>query len=804
MASSEPTAVTSWSTPRDAVLPDRIGGKAAGLFRVPREWVPPFFVVQRGSTFEPELDRLLRLSQNDAGSPGLIVRSNAVSEATTNVRGVYVSVVIRPDAELALGAIEKVLLQPTRPQDEMLAIVQLAVRSLARGHLSNERHVSERRARWVIEEEAPTSSEAFQPLRGRDKGSDALDAVVRGDLLTALRHVAFRLAGHEHRQHCEWVWDGRRVWIVQRDTAPDPRGGPVHAYLASRPRRRSGPAPPHTTVIRPLDAQRKSAWAKLSRPMIFHALGMPTAEIWHLAGDEFVADEANGYARVRGDLEALMRQGPIVIRCDVRLDRGYSDLSLPTSDPVRQPDEALAFMRHTAATHFGGPTARPEDWAFLPAALVPARASVMAQARPGGQRVRLDALWGYPDGVGLLSHDKWSHNVLADQVDEHRAHKDSCLLCIRDGGWHFEPVPAPQDWGHTINPSEARMASSWARRLADHLDCEVQLMVLARIDGWRGPEAMLPWHYTDHTVPTPRAHVAAVPSTGLSIVTQPEDLEGASLSGGRGLLLRPEVGWHRDPAFITEVGTRAAAVDLPVYFEGSVLGHPYYLIKSTGAIVVPVGQDEPDGVQIEYHKLVRDGVPDIVRSTGGVVRAVRASGGEAQWLLRQKLVEEAFEVGEALGDAMVEELADLAETVLALCRHVGIAPEDVERARRKKLTERGGFDNAVYLQATSSSFPGEEDGLELPPLFGPDVVDDRAPAPRAPTAAAIEESNTRRIVVKVPVVPPLREGMPLREYGFDIGRGKMRFRHRGAELEITIESDQPAQAPGQLSLPFDP
>jgi len=538
--------------------------------------------------------------------------------------------------------------------------------------------------------------------------------------------------------------------------------------------------------------------------MIFHALGMPTAEIWHLAGDEFVADEANAYARVTEDLGALMSEGPLVIRCDVRLHRGYADLSLPTSDPVEQPDEALAFMRHTAATHFGGPDDRPEDWAFLPAALVPARASIMAQAKPSGQRIRIDALWGYPDGVGLLSHDKWSHDVITDEVDEHRAHKNSCLLCLGEQGWHFEPVPAPHDWGHTINPSEARMASSWARRLADHLDREVQLMVLARIDGARGPEAMLPWHYTDHTVPAARAQVAAVPSTGIIIVNRPEDLDGADLSPGRGLLLRPEVGWRRDPAFITEVGTRAAAADLPVYFEGSVLGHPYYLIKSTGAAVVPVGQDEPEGVRIEYHKLVRDGVPDIVRSTGGLVRAVRASAGEAHWLLRQKLVEEAFEVGEALGDAVVEELADLTEAVLALCSHVGIDAEDVERARLKKRAERGGFENAVYLEATSTSSPRGDDVLESPPLFGSDVVDDRAPIPQAPSAAAIEESNTRRIVVKVPVVAPLREGIPLREYGFDIGRGTMRFRHRGPELEITIESNQPTPAPGQLSLPVDP
>jgi predicted house-cleaning noncanonical NTP pyrophosphatase (MazG superfamily) len=799
------TAITSWLTPPDVVSSKHLGGKAAGLFALPRDWVPPFFVVRRGLTFDPALDHLLALCHSDSASQGLIVRSNALSEDTASVRGTYISVLVAADAGVVREGIEEVLAQPTRPGDDMLAIVQLTMRCAAKGHLSNERHVAERRTQWVVEEETPKSSSSFRPLTGRDKGNEGLDAGNRAQVRTALRHVAFRLGGHEHRLHCEWVWDGRRVWIVQRDSVPDAHGGPVHAFLASRARRRVASQRPNTKLIGRLDVQQTVNWSKLSKPMTFEALGMPTAEVWHLGGDAFLAEEAKGFARVIADLEALLTLGPIVVRCDVRASRGYSDLSLPTSDPVEQAGDALQFMRRTAANYFAEPVVRPEDWAFLPAVLVPARVSIMAQAKPGGQRVRLDALWGYPDGVGLLAHDKWSHDIFPDEVDERRAHKDSCFMYLQGRGWCFERVPAPHDWGHCINGAEARIASSWARRLADHLDREVQLMVLARIDGARGADAMLPWHYTDHEVPFGRTHVAMVPSTGIASISRPEELDAVDLSRHRGVLLRPQVGWHRDREFLMAVGASASAADVPVYFQGSVLGHPYYLIKSAGAVVVPVGQNEPEGVHIEYNKLVRDRIPDIVRGTGGSVRAVRASPEEAEWLLRQKLVEEAFEVAEAVGDEVVEELADLAETVLALCRHAGIEPGEVERARRDKRAARGGFDHVVYLQTTSSTPPEGDERLEMPSLFSSDAIDGRAPPPQhTPSIVTIEEASASKIVFKVPLVAPLRGGIPLREYGLEVGQGKVMFRHRGPELEITIEDAQPVQAPGQLSLPVDP
>jgi predicted house-cleaning noncanonical NTP pyrophosphatase (MazG superfamily) len=91
----------------------------------------------------------------------------------------------------------------------------------------------------------------------------------------------------------------------------------------------------------------------------------------------------------------------------------------------------------------------------------------------------------------------------------------------------------------------------------------------------------------------------------------------------------------------------------------------------------------------EIGKLVRDGIPELIRS-GGADPVVRpAAEHEVGDLLRAKLAEEVVEYLES-GD--VAELADILEVVLALAGQVGLSPGDLEKIRAAKALERGGFD----------------------------------------------------------------------------------------------------------------
>jgi predicted house-cleaning noncanonical NTP pyrophosphatase (MazG superfamily) len=488
----------------------------------------------------------------------------------------------------------------------------------------------------------------------------------------------------------------------------------------------------------------------------------------------------------------------VVLRCDVRAASAASDLSLPTSDPLTEVSDAIDFMTDQAE-RFAAAGLPVGDWAFLPAYLVPARASVMVHARPGGQRVRLDALWGFPDGVGLLPHDTWFRDMASGRLTERVQHKGSCLAYDRVDGWQFQPVPAPHDWGHVLNEPEAATASIWAWRVADHLQREVQLMVLIRIGGRRGPEAMIPWHFTDHVVPGSAAAVRRAPGRGVMRVSCPDDLPGEVPPRITGFSLLPTVRARRDADFLTRLGTMAARNNIPVYFEGSVLGHPFYLLRSAGATVVPVGADEPRAVQNDYDKLVRDRIPEIARRGGSAVRVMAASAIDAGRLLRHKLVEEAFEVLESDDDRLTDELADLIEVVRAFGVHTHATADRIEAARAAKAASHGSFDDLVYLESTESSQPLGNVSMERSTLFDEGWAATRAAARNEAGAVAVDRTDERTVVLSVPLVPPLRSGVPLRQYDVQIGEVRITFTHRGPNLTIRIEQLESRPVAGQLS-----
>lgn len=93
-------------------------------------------------------------------------------------------------------------------------------------------------------------------------------------------------------------------------------------------------------------------------------------------------------------------------------------------------------------------------------------------------------------------------------------------------------------------------------------------------------------------------------------------------------------------------------------------------------------------------KLVRDRIPEIIRSSGEepVVRIM--DDGEYLVALEKKLDEEVAEYRES---REIEELADILEVVYALCEAQGKTVDDLMRVYNKKHEERGGFGDKIFL-----------------------------------------------------------------------------------------------------------
>jgi predicted house-cleaning noncanonical NTP pyrophosphatase (MazG superfamily) len=88
-------------------------------------------------------------------------------------------------------------------------------------------------------------------------------------------------------------------------------------------------------------------------------------------------------------------------------------------------------------------------------------------------------------------------------------------------------------------------------------------------------------------------------------------------------------------------------------------------------------------------KLVRDKIPQIIRSKGLDPVVWTASAEEYGIRLRDKLQEEVAEF--IASDNDPEELADILEVLYALAEEVGTDPQELEKLWAVKAAERGGF-----------------------------------------------------------------------------------------------------------------
>ena len=98
---------------------------------------------------------------------------------------------------------------------------------------------------------------------------------------------------------------------------------------------------------------------------------------------------------------------------------------------------------------------------------------------------------------------------------------------------------------------------------------------------------------------------------------------------------------------------------------------------------------------IQYNKLVRDRIPEIIESSGKSCTTEILSAEDYLRMLDAKLDEE---LAESHQDQNIEELADLLEVIRAAAIARGYSLEDLERVRAEKAAKRGGFAKRILLK----------------------------------------------------------------------------------------------------------
>lgn len=98
---------------------------------------------------------------------------------------------------------------------------------------------------------------------------------------------------------------------------------------------------------------------------------------------------------------------------------------------------------------------------------------------------------------------------------------------------------------------------------------------------------------------------------------------------------------------------------------------------------------------MQYHKLVRDRIPEIIESDGKICVWETLSDTDYLRLLEEKLNEELAEYQQSKS---LEELADLLEVMQAVLKARGWTWEELEQVRAKKAAKRGGFEKKILLK----------------------------------------------------------------------------------------------------------
>lgn len=102
----------------------------------------------------------------------------------------------------------------------------------------------------------------------------------------------------------------------------------------------------------------------------------------------------------------------------------------------------------------------------------------------------------------------------------------------------------------------------------------------------------------------------------------------------------------------------------------------------------------------EYPKLVRDNIPEIIKTKTGAFPDTKILSADEDYLkyILKKMIEESKELEHSLEKGnMKEELADIFELITSLLKLKGWTIEDIIDVQKEKRTRNGGFEKRILM-----------------------------------------------------------------------------------------------------------
>jgi predicted house-cleaning noncanonical NTP pyrophosphatase (MazG superfamily) len=727
------TTVREW--PNIGISADVVGCKTMGISLFPDLWRPPFVVLPT-VTYSAWIAASLSIQTallNEAAmqieahvklwdvewTSGLILRSSAVTETMAD-RGVHSSPRLARDfgREQIGEALHGMFtgFESSGSSDALAVIVQPLVRGHT-GHLSCERRVSKTINHWQWEEGPPTNA-AGRVNSQRDK-PPALNQELRADGQRQLQRLFGAIGSWSNAlgrgpAHLEWVYDGKRLWLLQLDfeaATPDVGVDPRDKL------RQSDLSPPGaltpTSPFEMVDLVARSTWGKIANVgVLAQARSSPFPHLISLAGDRLEMARDAGYD-LAGDL-SIFGHDRIVCRTDC-IAPGVKRENLPRTPTVSSTnaiEEMASFLQRLRSQG-----ASAEEIRFILHKFIPAQAGAWAMADPANQIVVVDALWGVPDGLQYLPHDTFQYDIKQKSITAERLRfKPSFIQEAEDGSWQEIPIKRSLGRHRSLTSSDVRDVAETSALVAKNLGKPVLIMWFCGLPPELGIGRNLPWFRMNPNPdqgPAGKAVAPQWPKRSIRTVTDIEMLASENLRKHI-LVLEPNVDLIRDDkTFLDRIVSISKANQLPVEIAGSSLAHAYYILQKEGVSVIQADAGGPSRTRSRrtFDKLVRDDLPQQIEGHGELVVRSTIIRAEMRQALVAKLFEEAQELLAARDpDDVKSELADLLEVVRAAASATGTRWDDVIATADLKRSKRGGFETGAVLVETAwpslSSKPG--------------------------------------------------------------------------------------------------
>lgn len=577
-------------------------------------------------------------------------------------------------------------------------------------------------------------------------------------------------------------------------------------------------------------------YRKLSNARLYARLGYTMPTFYVLDDGESIKRILNHGEvtdKLRGDLEVLC-EAPFVLRTDAANLPPDKRQMLPRSDELRSGAAAIHWLTSKFRDAMGS-IPEAQQIILIGHHYIPAVASAWCQAKPEDRRSRIESLWGIPEGLYCFAHDVFDVDTTSLSTNEstfqsakillrRERYKGKFVAPNENGEWKVHPTAVGPDWRRSIARDAWVKEIAWtSRQIAIAEGKPVVVMWLIDIDREQGLNALMPW-YHEEWKPGRGTYKKVAPRTKLNSAQirkiakkQDWDIFIRDVQDGaivERLVVDPsDETIIRSRDFVNELAAHAKERGYVVELSGGLLSHFYHMLSREGCDVECVDLFGVTEEAIEFNKLVRDRIPEDIRQHGETVQVYELRGDALITALRRKVVEEAYEVLQAVTlDDTADELADLTEVIDALVDSLRLSRAEIVERRARKNAKRGGFSSGLMLAKTALPPPIAQQSVAVNEADQIRTIRDATELPRLDAGFHVDQRVDQSGVAERQITMTLsafeddyQSGEHMFDLPFPNGESRAIFfkaqvERQGATLKLRVRLTRAAQ---QLTLGLD-